>query len=150
MADPRLLKQEENKPVAPGHVSSPLVYHCYEPAYLVQLEAGKYTWEFTGSKQNIVKGKALWILWTGTALLTSAGLCWLTSSSDMSLNVHIYQHFSMKRRVSIIVFHFQLVLFLPFFPWDDIIGSLLVILLSLSLTGPTCIFSPYDSIGAVN
>lgn len=56
----------------------------------------------------------------------------------------------MKRHVSIIVFNFQLVLFLPFFPWDDIIGSLLVTLLSLSLTGPTWISSPHDSIGAVN
>lgn len=68
----------------------------------------------------------------------------------MVLNVHIYQHFNMKRHVSIIVFHFQLVLFLHSFPWDDIIGSLLDTLLSLSLTGPTCILPPYDSIGAVN
>lgn len=68
----------------------------------------------------------------------------------MALNVHIYQHFNMKRHVSIIAFHFQLGLFLPFFPWDDIVGSLLVTLLSLSLTGPTYIFCLYDSIGAVN
>lgn len=50
----------------------------------------------------------------------------------------------MKRRVSIIVFNFQLVLFLLFFSWDDIIGSLLVSLLSLSLTVPTSILSPYQ------
>lgn len=140
----------KTKPAAPGRLPSPLFYPCCESAHLVQLEAGSYTREFIGSKQNMVRGKALWIVWTGIVLLTSAGLCWLTSSSDTALNVPIYQHFNMKRHVSIIVFHFQLVLFLPLFPWDDIIGSLLVRLLSLSLTGPTCIFSPCDSIGAVN
>lgn len=68
----------------------------------------------------------------------------------MTLRVCIYEHFDMKKYVSIIAFHFQLVLFLLFFACNDIIGSLLVTLLSLSLTGPTCIFYPYDSIGAVN
>lgn len=64
--------------------------------------------------------------------------------------VFIYQHFNMKIHVSDSVFNFQLVLFLHFFPWDVIIGSLLVKLLSPSLTGPAHISLPYDSVGAVN
>lgn len=63
MGNHNLLKQGE-KLLASGSGLCPQPFHLSlcDLAHLVQLETESYAQEFIGLKQNIVKGKALWIV----------------------------------------------------------------------------------------